>query len=322
MISSGIEAVLVKVAALGLDPHKHLGRTLAAMEPILHALRDRFGCNVCGEGGEYETLTLDCPAFKRGRIVLDAWEVRMHSPDSVAAVGVLHPTAFHVECKDGGLGAEGRREGALEAVVVEVPGDWQAPVTQAAGGGVRSNGLSGGEQPAVEVRVSRTHVHMMCAPAGAADGSGADATAAAVHTALGAIGGELEGLGLTWDDSLFVHLYLADMSHFGTANAAYCLHLPSLSPPSRACVQLPLPDGVPLMVDVLFARPAQGEVAAGKVGSSSTASGSRGSTVARRGGGPDFGRRVLHVQSISEWAPSCIGPYSQVHGGVGRGLVG
>jgi len=23
------------------------------------------------------------------------------------------------------------------------------------------------------------------------------------------------------------------------------------------------------------------------------------------------GRRVLHVQSISEWAPSCIGPYSQ-----------
>jgi hypothetical protein len=23
-------------------------------------------------------------------------------------------------------------------------------------------------------------------------------------------------------------------------------------------------------------------------------------------------RRVLHVQSISSWAPSCIGPYSQV----------
>lgn len=23
-------------------------------------------------------------------------------------------------------------------------------------------------------------------------------------------------------------------------------------------------------------------------------------------------RKVLHVQSISSWAPSCIGPYSQV----------
>ena len=23
-----------------------------------------YGINVCGEGGEYETLTLDCPLFK------------------------------------------------------------------------------------------------------------------------------------------------------------------------------------------------------------------------------------------------------------------
>jgi diphthine-ammonia ligase len=28
MIDSGIEAVLVKVAALGLEPHKHLGKSL------------------------------------------------------------------------------------------------------------------------------------------------------------------------------------------------------------------------------------------------------------------------------------------------------
>lgn len=36
-------------------------------------------------------------------------------------------------------------------------------------------------------------------------------------------------------------------------------------------------------------------------------------------------RSVLHVQSISEWAPSCIGPYSQVgqgRGGEGRGRQG
>jgi hypothetical protein len=35
-----------------------------------------------------------------------------------------------------------------------------------------------------------------------------------------------------------VHLYLADMAHFGAANAAYCRHLPQLNPPSRACVQV------------------------------------------------------------------------------------
>jgi len=30
---------------------------------------EQFGLNVCGEGGEYETFTLDCPLFKK-RIVM------------------------------------------------------------------------------------------------------------------------------------------------------------------------------------------------------------------------------------------------------------
>lgn len=67
---------MLQVAALGLDPHKHLGKSIRQLQPHLRQLRDRFGCNVCGEGGEYETLTLDCPAFTHGRIVLDSWEVR------------------------------------------------------------------------------------------------------------------------------------------------------------------------------------------------------------------------------------------------------
>lgn len=74
--------VYIQVAALGLEPHKHLGKSIRQLQPHLHRLRDRFGCNVCGEGGEYETLTLDCPAFKQGRIVLDSWEVR-HKTDAV-----------------------------------------------------------------------------------------------------------------------------------------------------------------------------------------------------------------------------------------------
>ena len=60
---------------MGLDPHKHLGRSIAEMQPLLHRARTQYGCNVCGEGGEYETLTLDCPMFTHARIVLDAWEV-------------------------------------------------------------------------------------------------------------------------------------------------------------------------------------------------------------------------------------------------------
>lgn len=28
-------------------------------------MHEKYGLNVCGEGGEYETFTLDCPLFKQ-----------------------------------------------------------------------------------------------------------------------------------------------------------------------------------------------------------------------------------------------------------------
>ena len=65
-----------QVAALGLDPHKHLGKNLQHMQGLLLRLRDQWGCNPCGEGGEYESVSLDCPAFTCGRIVLKEWQVR------------------------------------------------------------------------------------------------------------------------------------------------------------------------------------------------------------------------------------------------------
>ena len=63
---------------------------------------------------------------------------------------------------------------------------------------------------------------------------------------------------------------------------AYTRVVPSTQPPARACVQLPLPEDTPVALDVL-------------VGVGST-------------GSP---RKSLHVQSLSCWAPACIGPYAQ-----------
>ena len=42
MIQAGIHAILVKVAAMGLSPHKHLGRTLAEILPVMHRLNRCF----------------------------------------------------------------------------------------------------------------------------------------------------------------------------------------------------------------------------------------------------------------------------------------
>ncbi|CAN7994878.1 unnamed protein product, partial [Ixodes hexagonus] len=60
----------------------------------------KYGLNVCGEGGEYETVTLDCPLFRR-RIVIDESEIVIHSDDAFAPVGYLKLRKIHLKRKDG-----------------------------------------------------------------------------------------------------------------------------------------------------------------------------------------------------------------------------
>lgn len=64
MISNNMNSILIKVASYGLDK-KCLNKTLAEMKPTLYKLSDEFGGHVCGEGGEFESLTLDCPLYKK-----------------------------------------------------------------------------------------------------------------------------------------------------------------------------------------------------------------------------------------------------------------
>nr|XP_039248705.1 diphthine--ammonia ligase-like [Styela clava] len=98
MIASGLKAVLIKTAALGLDPRKHLGKTLNEVSETLHKLNKEYGCHVCGEGGEFETFTLDCPLFKK-RIVIDGSDIIIHSDDYFAPVGYLKLKKMHLEQK-------------------------------------------------------------------------------------------------------------------------------------------------------------------------------------------------------------------------------
>ncbi|XP_046317610.1 diphthine--ammonia ligase isoform X2 [Marmota monax] len=82
----------------GLDPDKHLGKTLDEMEPYLLELSKKYGVHVCGEGGEYETFTLDCPLFKK-KIIVDSSEVVVHSADAFAPVAYLRFLELHLEDK-------------------------------------------------------------------------------------------------------------------------------------------------------------------------------------------------------------------------------
>eukprot|EP00948_MAST-09A_sp_MAST-9A-sp1_P002444 g2444.t1 len=70
MLESGMEIILCKVASMGLKAQRHLGLGLAQLQPYLLSLEKKFGFHVCGEGGEYESLVLDCPLFKKEKLTI------------------------------------------------------------------------------------------------------------------------------------------------------------------------------------------------------------------------------------------------------------
>lgn len=90
----------------------------------------------------------------------------------------------------------------------------------------------------------------------------------------------------SWENVLYIHLYIADMNKFAIANETYVRFITQdkcrFGVPSRSTIELPLLQADLGMgyIEVLVAD--------------------------------DDTKKVLHVQSISSWAPSCIGPYSQV----------
>ncbi|XP_042516868.1 diphthine--ammonia ligase [Macadamia integrifolia] len=289
MITTGIAAITVKVAAMGLDPAKHLGKEISYLQPHLLRLKESYGMNVCGEGGEYETLTLDCPLFKNARIVLDEFQIVLHSSDSIAPVGVLHPSAFHLEYKKECTfsDCEGRSNTCLKKMgyVCEVEGDC-VPECEAKSLTVDSV-LEFSEIAGVKLHISRSRrgdtFSIGCwikDSSRTSEGLQKDLTAV-----LKRIESQLAENSFGWLNVLYIHLYIANMNEFSLANETYVRFITEkkcdLGVPSRSTIELPLTE-VGLgraYIEVLVAN--------------------------------DLRKRVLHVQSISSWAPSCIGPYSQ-----------
>lgn len=94
MIVNNFDAILIKVACMGLT-EKHIGLSIKCMQDCLKKLNVDYGTNICGEGGEYETLVLDCPLYSK-RLVLDKYDVVCHSDDIFAPVYYIRPTEMHL----------------------------------------------------------------------------------------------------------------------------------------------------------------------------------------------------------------------------------
>jgi ABC transporter with metal-binding/Fe-S-binding domain ATP-binding protein len=86
VVSSGITAMIVGVAAMGLG-RELLGRIIDhELISLLNSLSERYDVNVLGEGGEFETLVLDSPLFKK-RIKILEYEIRWSGYSGMLLVG-------------------------------------------------------------------------------------------------------------------------------------------------------------------------------------------------------------------------------------------
>ena len=79
------------------------------------------------------------------------------------------------------------------------------------------------------------------------------------------------------DDAVKVRLFVPDMGEFATLNKIYCSFF-SIMPPVRVCVAI---NAKEIGIEVTALKPTA-----------------------------QLLKKCLHVQSFSNWAPACIGPYS------------
>ncbi|KAJ3395136.1 ATP binding domain 4 [Entophlyctis sp. JEL0112] len=287
MIDCGIQAVLVKVAALGLNP-SHLNRTLSEMQSHFESLKQRFGSHICGEGGEYETITLDCPIFKKRLVIANSSTV-IHSNDAGAIVAYLRFLELRTEEKD--VGAVGMTEELRTKLLSFCARNYISDFDVTA---LMSMHSKRSQSEKLQLQVlndrqtwsQRTSISAMdgFVAIGGAYSRVSSSTEDETRQTLDQIGEILENNYMTWTDVVMMHLFVADMNEFSAINSVYGSYF-GCDPPTRVTVQAAFSKGDPkIQIDCLAFR-------------------NTGTGVVEK--------TVMHVQSVSYWAPSNIGPYSQ-----------
>ena len=316
MIADGVQAVLVKVAAPGLIPRKHLNRDLGFLRAHFDKLHQKFQFHICGEGGEYESLVVDCPLFKQ-KLVLDEIEIVFPDGDesnNVDEVGILNVLKCHAQSK--------------EQSAMDISPQHLLSQRIAQSDCTRNKDCTGGIEITVgECKSNTPNSHSYFLPEGKLGAGGlfhlssvyatkrvesknpgcAEAEAeAAVEEALQIFELTKEALNrasFSPQDVVYVHLYLSRISYFARINSHYKRFFGSVLPPSRSCVATgTILHGRRVVLDLCAQR------GSGKAMRSD-----------ENGNCHNKLREVMHVQGISYWAPVCVGPYSQantIRGGI------
>ena len=308
MLNDGIEAVVVKTACPpGLVPRKHLNKTLRYLCDIglLERLHTLYQFHVCGEGGEYESLVLDSPLHKK-KLVLDEVEIVETEEDGVGELRII-------QCH-----AEEKNESDIPILQTKISNTQQDSTSTITSSSPSPRTLR--KIPFCPA-VSLPHVHQgnggllhvseIMASVAVPTSNDDSEVDIAVNEALEIfekLHKSLDLYGATAQDVLFVHLYLSEISHFATINTHYQNLFGTLLPPSRSCVAVGrgvLPGGRRVLLDCMV------QLGSGEYMRSNNTENQY--TMAAQQTISSKLREVLHVQSISHWAPVCVGPYSQTN---------
>lgn len=285
MIQADLDAILIKVASLGLKPKVHLGKTLKELEPFLHVMNEKYELNICGEGGEYETMTLDCPLFLK-KIVIDEHEMIIHSDDAFAPVGYLSLKKMHLE--DKGLDPKLSLFQRIKECNIEVP-RLIADENTCCFPQISTENLHI-EMPDINMGESQNS-HKLTSPQILVSGDCIWVTEIVCYQKVGLTVEEctvetmsnleklLKNENSDMKDISIVNIFCSSMANFAEINSGYKRFF-TLNPPARVCVEIPLPEDVVYKMEAFIDKSCT--------------------------------RKALHVQSLSYWAPANIGPYSQV----------
>jgi len=254
------------------------------MEGELNKLKAKWGVNVCGEGGEYETFTLDCPLYQ-DRISVVENKIITHSEDAFAPVYLLSQK-LKLEAKSSVVGSSHRDMlsntfvGDLNLLEALNP----LRLCQSFCNQVNLKQTVSMSSKRLDLRESVTqfteqeddgfyYVSFI-------KGCG-DSDSESVQKAFTEMSKILHAHNSSLAEVVKILMYIDEMDNYASMNSQYVKHF-GINPPVRICVAVGK-SHLPIRCKVML------------------------SAVGWRG----CRRKTLHVQGWSHWAPANIGPYSQ-----------
>ncbi|OBZ88025.1 Diphthine--ammonia ligase [Choanephora cucurbitarum] len=282
MANAGVNAILIKVAAIGLKP-AHLGKSIGQMYPFLCKMHDMYDLHICGEGGEYETFTIDCPLFKK-RIVVEETETVVHSDDAFAQVAylrfkscsVVEKTAEEMDISQTVI-QDWKTWASYESIVTSVE---EASSTS----GIDALQLSQFSDPPSFDNTHTNHSPFFVLSGTTAYNDGKQEfnnIEEETKACMVSVQNKLTERGLSWKDVVTMNVFVRDMNDFGRINAVYKTFF-DINPSPRALVGGHLDGAANLKIDLVAIKSVE-----------------------------SIKRKTMHVQGVSYWAPANIGPYSQ-----------